>query len=286
MDDPDERQRDESGSTLAKVIAATAAAAAGTRLGPEGGILLGAASPLFESLGDRVLDELRPRARRRRSEMLESCAETVGCDAEQLGKMIGSSENNILQTGLAMIAAERTTWPPQVRALGKALAAGLIATDEEEIDIKQRALAAMMDMDRQHVALLDVLVRYGPGVTSNAIAAIPQDGDFAVRRSWTDRQICETLPHLRPALAMLTATLQRHGLVVSQDTAPEALSKLANDLTNQINRQASRNQRGNRLTPVILNKPTTPRMDPRWSPTPQGAQVLSFYLEAGAAEGD
>jgi hypothetical protein len=77
--------------------------------------------------------------------VLGTAAEIMGCDHEQLGKKIRASDAAMLQAGIAMAAADRTTRPAQIRALGKALAPGLLATDEEEADVRQRALTAMAD---------------------------------------------------------------------------------------------------------------------------------------------
>ena len=136
-------------------------AAVGIRLGPEVALGLGAASPLVESLAERTWGELRPDARRRTAQMLSVAAETARWDTEELGGRIGASEQTRLQAGIAMAAAQRTAWPPQVQALGKVLAAGLIAEDDA-VDIPQFALRAMAELDRLHIVLLELLVRNDP----------------------------------------------------------------------------------------------------------------------------
>jgi hypothetical protein len=93
--------------------------------------------------------------------VLSTAAQVTGCDDEQFGDMIGASERTRLLTGLAMHAAERTAWPPKVQALGRVLAAGLIA-DGDAVDVPEFALNAMVELDRLHVSLLDLLVRYRP----------------------------------------------------------------------------------------------------------------------------
>jgi hypothetical protein len=130
--DPSDDENREPDRVGPKIVAGLAAAGAGIRLGPEAALALGAASPLFESLAERAWEELRPEARQRAERVLSTAAEEIGCDDEQLGKLIGSSETSRLQTGLAMDAAQRTAWPPKVRALGRVLAEGLIATDEDQ----------------------------------------------------------------------------------------------------------------------------------------------------------
>ncbi len=47
-------------------------------------------------------------------------------------------------TALAIVAVERATWPPQVVALGRVLASGLIA-DGDAVDLAKYALDAMSE---------------------------------------------------------------------------------------------------------------------------------------------
>jgi hypothetical protein len=196
---------------------------------------------LFESLAERSWGELRPDARRRTAQVLSAAAETAGCDAEELDKLI------------AMAAAERTAWPPKVRALGRALAAGLIASDEAEVDAQQQALVAMADLERLHIVLLELLVRYEADWTYEGIRAVPHrvpsyhprylgpegldNPPFWTigRRKWTASAICAARAQLRPVLTTLFGTLERHGLAAQNDTAPEVLKQLSEDLMQQVN---------------------------------------------------
>jgi len=66
-----------------------------------------------------------------------------------------------------ILAAAGTVWPPKVVALRRVLAAGLIAENETDIDLQESALTAMAEMERPHVMLLDLLVRYEPEAVSN-----------------------------------------------------------------------------------------------------------------------
>lgn len=58
----------------------------------------------------------------------------------------------------AIQAAADTSWPPGVRALGKALAAGLVQADDATIDIPTMILPAMTQMVASHLQLLDLMV--------------------------------------------------------------------------------------------------------------------------------
>lgn len=284
-----------------KIVAGLAVAGAGIRLGPEAALALGAAAPLFESLAERAWEELRPDARQRAAQVLSTAAEEIGCDDEQFGELIGSSETSRLQTGLAMDAAQRTAWPPKVYALGRVLAAGLIATDEAEVDVQDHALAAMADLERLHVILLELLVKYEPDWTGERIVAVPHGvpsyqavtlGDrpddpkvWSIgRRKWTEHQIVAARPQLRPVLTSLLGTLQRHGLAAENDSAPEVLEQLSKDLVQQVNRQAGKMQRGRPATPITLRETKPRNVEPNWSPTELGEKVLGYYRLAGEEE--
>lgn len=110
---------------------------------------------MFESMVDKT--QLRPETRRRAGQTLSAAADALGCDATELDRLIGGSEATRLQPGIAIVAAERSTWPPQVVALGKVLAAGLIA-DGDKVDVQRFALDAMTNLGRLHVSLLELLV--------------------------------------------------------------------------------------------------------------------------------
>src|SRR5258708_11777554 len=104
--------------------------------------------PYAEEITRRAVSEFRTDAERRVATMLGSTTEALGCDdPDQLGDMIGRSERTRLLAVTAMDGAVKTAWPPRVAAIGRALAAGLIATDDAVIDIEQMALGAMADMD-------------------------------------------------------------------------------------------------------------------------------------------
>ena len=243
--------------------------------------------------------ELRSDARRRAARVLSAAAEEIGCDDEQLDELIDSSETSRLQAGLAMDAAQRTAWPPKVYALGKALAAGLIATDMDEVNVQDQALAAMADLERLHVILLELLAKYEPDLTPDGIVATPhrmpsyQDAflrggspdDPKIwsigRRKWPDFRIVAVRPQLRPVLTSLLGTLQRHGLAAENDSAPEGLGQFGKDLVQQVNRHAGQVQRGRQPRPVTLREPTIRTPGPSWSPTELGETILDYYRLAG-----
>jgi hypothetical protein len=223
VNEPDqEREPDRLGP---KIAAGVVVAGAGVAWGPGAALALGAAGPLFESLAERAWQELRPDARQRAAQVLSTAAEAAGCDADQLGDLIGASETTRLQAGLAMRAAERTAWPPQVRALGRVLAEGLIASDDA-VDVTRFALNVMVNLDRLHVSLLELLVRYrplnmpiAPGKYEYVVEPFRDPGDDGWHRhtrEWPAEAIITIRPQLRPVFNALVGTLLRYGLAVDE----------------------------------------------------------------------
>jgi hypothetical protein len=283
---------------LPKIIAGGAAAYMGTRLDPGAAVLLGMGGYQFESLAQHVWAELTPQARQRTARMLAAAALRLGYSDEQLRERIDQSEENVLMTGLAMSAAERTTWPDKVVVLGRLLADGLIA-DGDAVLLPQYALNAMVDLERLDVSLLDLLIRHVPtidpttGQRWHAELLQPPQGDSgwlfatphdAMRRQWREDMIASARPELAPVLPGVTGALTRHGLALQVDRTREALEQFSRDLRNQEDRQAATAQRTTRVKNTM--PPRSPdisklaRTERTWSPTSLGEIILSYYLDA------
>src|SRR5262249_6512474 len=106
----------------------------------------------------------------------------------------------------------------------------------------------------------------------------------AGQRVWTEYQIGEVRPTLRPVVVSLMATLQRHGLAVQNDDTPAVLAKYSEAMRAEAARGLSgRDQRGNQLLPRLLAvkaQQFTP--PPSWSPTELGERVLGYYRLAAS----
>lgn len=204
--------------------AATAAlaAAAGMRLGGVLGAAAGAGmTPYLVALVDNVRGEWQRDQRKNIADMAEAAAAAAGYSPEELGEQIGLSPRTRLLTATAAESAAKTAWPPKVIALGKVLAAGLIADDDAQIDMAQLALAAMTDMERPHVVLLDLLVHCwaatehedpatGEWVVDIRPRSRPEEG------GWSPQAIAVARPQLGPVLASLIGMIQMHGLAAQE----------------------------------------------------------------------
>ena len=112
-------------------------------------------------MAEKMRDAWRRDQRYNVAVMAAAAAIEAGWSAEDLGDRMARTATARMLTGLAAEAAAKTAWPPKVIALGRILADGLTAADDK-IDLPQYALVAMADMERLHVALLDLLVKYEP----------------------------------------------------------------------------------------------------------------------------
>ncbi len=259
------------------------------------------AGPYLELLLRRSFAEFGADAQERVRQMMASACDAAECTEAELEERLLKTEQTRLLNVNAILAAAGTAWPPKVVALGRVLAAGLIAEDEADVNLQEFALAAMAEMERPHVMLLDLLVRYEPevvwGVGWKAVShRIPSYQSPYVagggelfwsvgHRIWTLGQIEDARPRLTPALTGLLATLRSHGLVQEQDRAPETAKQLAEELAKQVNRQAGQNQRRKTSKPPTLQVPTVRSVKEHWAPTERGEQVLGYYeLAADEAE--
>ena len=200
--------------------------------GPPGAIAGAALAPLLEPFAEKVWGELRCDAQQRQGETFAAAQEVMGGDPEELERLILASDQSRLQAGIALAAASRTTWPPKVRALGRALAAGVVATDDARVDTEPLIMAALADIEFPQGALLELLTCHWPGFTGEkGITAEPfgarQAGmPFAAgQRIWSPGDIGLARPALRPVLPSLIGTLQRHGLAAQSSNTGDPFGR-------------------------------------------------------------
>jgi hypothetical protein len=290
-------------SLLVRAVADAALVLAGERLGGASGAVLAAAgTPYAEEFLRRALAEFKSDAQKRATELLESTAEASECDEAELADRISDSERTRLLTATVTASAVNTAWPPKVHALGRALADGLIAADEAEINIADLVIPAMTDMERPHLSLLELLVRWAPYPSEGQLQHPVEHQQFPVhktragfsagdftnsgwtigQRKWNAYQIEQARPALRTILTGLLGTLQRHGLIQQYDDTPGILARFSERIREESSRSGIK--AGQRITARSLLPPTISEMDalgvasqPRWSPTELGEHVLGFY---------
>lgn len=251
MTTDDEEQREPGVGTQA--IVAGVAAGGGALLGGPLGAMVGAGmTPYLVALVGKVQDEWRRNQSENIANMAEAAMNTAGLSPEELAERMGRSQRTRLLTATAAESAAKTAWPHKVRALGRVLADGLIA-DEAKIDVVELALAAMTDLERPHVAVLDLLANYGVvnaeedpanGVPFRFETKPAKDvdvGDPNWIPDWRDREILTARPQLQEVYPNIMATLQRHALITQNRYRAHA-----------------------------------------WAVTDLGSRILSYYIKASA----
>jgi hypothetical protein len=295
-------------SRMVRAAADAALVFVGGRLGGlDGAMLATFATPYFEDFLQKALGELKSDKQRRWSGMFESTAEAAGCGPDELIGLIDDSERTRLLTATAMTAVAGTAWPEKVYALGRALADGLIAADSAEVNVADLVIPTMADMERPHLVLLELLVRWVPGQEAGQVRPYQKfpiqktrksgfnAGDFNIsgwtvgERKWTTHQIEQARPTLEPVLTSLIGTLRRHGLSEQFDDTPNILAKFSEKMREVSSHTGVR--AGQRLTAESMLPKTISEMEalhvaegPRWSPTELGERVLEYYRLAGEAQ--
>jgi hypothetical protein len=258
--------------------------------GPAGAIAGAALGPLLEPLVSGAWAEISESARMRQTDVL-FWAVHAGVPIEKMEERIKASEQTKLLTGLALSAAARTVWEDKVRTLGRSLASGLLAEDNATIDTEQMIIAAIADIEGPQLAMLELLVArrpssrlLGPLDLPAASHAYFSDGRWDVAsREWSGQEIADARPNLAPISLSLLGALQRHGLVVQNDTTRGVIHQLFEHLTETRvqNDEAvmSHYEEGLRF---FARKPIDPTIpEPSWSPTELGEQVFLRFREAG-----
>jgi hypothetical protein len=297
---------DRSGALLDLAVGTLAGAVTGVvgyAVGGTGGaVVSNSASPYLAAVFKKLVGPFWEDRSRRAEKMLETAAETAGLTQEQLADRAAESEESRFLTNKAVQAAADTIWPAGVRAIGRAYAAGLLAKDKPVLDIRRRVLGIMEGLDELHVCLLDLLVKYEPEVRHDGLKAIPQrfpsyvnqngGGDrpdnpkvwSVANRNWMTWHISAARPRLEPVLPSLLGELRERGLVRENDTTPNAIKRLSDDVAKQVNRHAGQKSDGRQAKPLTLQPFTFQDYEPRWSPTELGEKILGFYAEAGAED--
>lgn len=287
MTDPEAEEQGKPLSHFQRALLDAAVVGAGLRLGADAGAVISTfAIPFAEEITRRAVNEFRTDAEQRVTQMLSSAVQELGCDnPDQLGNMIGKSERTRLLAITAMDGAIKTAWPPRVVAIGRALAAGLIATDDAMVEVEQMALGAMADMDAMHVSLLELLICWVPPSHSGSREIRKYEGPPAYSaelpnfeppaRRWNTTQMCGARPQLRPVLTSLIGTLERHGLVVENDNTIQALERFSEATPKDVAERTGEFSRFDWMKIAAV---------PTWSPTELGERVLAYYRLA-AAEG-
>lgn len=276
----------------AKDVATKASAAAigsliGTAVGPIGAFVGAAVGPLLEPIMARVWDELVPDSRMAAQQVLVQGSTHGGVTPDAFAEQIRKDESRRLLGGIAFSAGSRTRNAEKIRALGRALADGVLADDDAKIDQMRLILGALDDIEAPHIVVLNYLVNYAPGTdpwSGKATAPSRIDGDEreAVRQgrqprhSWRVSQLDAARPGFSGSVISLLGTLQRHGLAVAEQNIKKVLDDYQRDA-----REAAQP----RVTSSRPPEFRTQNLELHWTATDLAERVLA-YLEANSAPDD
>lgn len=234
--------------------------------------------PWIEPWVRRVGDELSKDGRRRQALMLAEGADSVGLEVEALAESAGRTEGTRLLAGFALDAAQRTTYEAKVRALGRALAAGVTA-DDTKIDEQTLIVSALADLEVPHVVVLDLLVNRSPQRVDVRDLFQPLQSALASRRDlgapWTIPQLAHAREGIGPAIDALLGPLMRHGL---------AIEDMRMDLVLRRYHEAAQPPPLRQRTPEPLARVSSsqlrPPPSPAWRSTPTGHRVMRLLEDS------
>lgn len=265
--------------------AVTKAAAAGlgalvgaTVAGPGGAVLGGAAGAMLEPVMRQVWDELASDSQASARQVLAEASSYSSKTPHEFADRIRQDEERRLLGGIAFAAGSRTRNKDKIRALGRALADGVLADDDARLDETRLILRAMDDLEAPHITALDLLVNYRPGTIWMGEQTQPPrrienepsaHGRPDTRSRWRVLELEFARPGYRGSIQSLLGTLQRHGLAVSEQDVKGVLDRYQKDAKTAALLS---------LTGTGEAKFDTRDLESRWSATALGASVLDYIL--------
>jgi hypothetical protein len=152
-------------------------------------------------------------ARQPRAIAMWEIASTKGkCSPDEL---LDRANGHPDKTHLAFAAAEaagESRYPERIRALGKALAAGLMTTDDAVLDHEQLVVDSLAAIERPHLVLMWAMI--SDQSTPDFHSWVPLQFDW--------QELCSLAGSYRRPLAKLLAVLVREGLVEMETVAHTA----------------------------------------------------------------
>ena len=279
------------GERYQRAIAVGLGAVSGAVIPGAAGIVAGAVlGPLLEPMAQRIWGELASDGKRRGGDVLASAVEAAQLSEEEFERLVSSTDRTRLLAGVALSAANRTTFEGKLRALGYSLACGLLASDNTAIDMEQLVLASINDIEGPQLCLLDLIVGFEPPgdnelhprpvlIPDYSYSMPLYGGWYWGDREWSESQICIARPRLAPILESLIGTLERHGLVRWDDNSEETLEKLRQQYRSDAERAKIY---GFEPPPEKTRHAPQGAEEPKLLPTELGEQVWIRFDDAGA----
>jgi hypothetical protein len=199
---------------LAAQILAASVLAPLSFLGPAGAVLANISTPIATKIASWVVVKLAERRVRHAAETVLDAAEAAELPLDEFIDRAVSDDRRHELLARTLFIAQDTALRDKRRALGRALAAGVMG-DDAKIDEELLFIRAMADVDEMHVRLLQRMLH--PGQFGG-------DGS-----SWTADLIASADPGLAAGVLALLGTLELHGLVataISNRAIPSVVSSV------------------------------------------------------------
>ncbi len=166
-------------------------------LGSPGAVLATIATPIATRIASFVVVKLSERRVRNAAETVVDAVEAAGVPLTQFTDMAVSDDRRHELLARTLTIAQDTALRDKRRALGRALAAGVMG-DDAKIDYELLFIRAVADVDEMHIRLLSRMRATGPP---------------AGKLGWDLMDIMNADPGLMIAASALLSALELHGLV-------------------------------------------------------------------------
>lgn len=218
-----------------------------------------------EALYTKAATRWRTLTQRGGMQVLEEAAAT-GVPLDELDERIATSDERLMLAGTAIDAGTRTVDQDKIRALGRALAAGV--SDDALVDPAILTVLALADLEPPHVNLLRRMAEETPPrvYAGDRVRMVTGEGPFRPS-AWDQRQMLVVAPGLTAVVDPVVATLTRHALITPVEELNKALK--------QLDREMSQRQR---MGGPMLGWPRLDLRDPSpsWKITDFGADVVAL----------
>jgi hypothetical protein len=165
-DDVPEDEVPAEASPIVTALVSSVMAAIGAAHGVDGVALTTALTPAAINLMQSAANEWRRQGAQKVSQVLYSAAEHAEVDVEELLRKIGDNPILLNLLNETVQAAVRTNLENKIGLLGRALADGILSSDDALIDEQALIVAAVADLEAPHLQVLKVIAdgteRVGP----------------------------------------------------------------------------------------------------------------------------
>ena len=170
--------------------------------GPAGVVASVGLSPLALAIASKTADKLARRRVQHAAETVLDAAEASGLPLDEFTDLAVSDDRRHELLARTLTIAQDTALRDKRRALGRALAAGVMG-DDAKIDEELLFIRAVADLDEMHIRLL---------------SRLGEQEHPAGKLGWNLLDIMDADPEIMIAAPTLLATLTLHGLVHEQVT--------------------------------------------------------------------